>query len=290
MQIINRNNIDMQLLNNLVKKPNIFEESKTQEAFWDNDHISKQMLEAHLNVDWDAASRKADTIYRSCEWIVSSMNLNKDHKVIDLGCGPGLYCSKFAEYGLKVTGIDYSRRSIEYAKQEATRKKLSINYIYQNYLNINYDEEYDLALMIYCDFGVLSDESRNVILTKIHNALKKDGYFIFDIWTTSNEDLVSTYKDWSVNKDGGFWRTDSYVELIDKYYYKDVDVSLSQHVIISEDGEASVYNLWEKCFTVETISMLLEKFGFKIIGIYSDLIGTEYTENTGTLGIVAVKK
>lgn len=290
MNLINNYNINVELLNKCIQKPNLFEHGKTQEDFWDNEHISKQMLEAHLNPDWDAASRKAEIINRSCEWIISSLSLNKNNKVIDFGCGPGLYCTKISEYGLQVTGIDYSKKSIEYAKKEAKRKKLPIKYIYNNYLDVNYNEEFDVALMIYCDFGVLSDENRNVILTKIDKAVKKNGYFIFDVWTTSNKELTSSYKNWSVNLNGGFWRPNSYIELIDKSYFKNHNVSLRQHTIISEDGETNVYNLWERCFTVESISKLLNKFGFEIIDIYSDLIGTEYVENTETLGIVARKK
>lgn len=253
-----------------------------------SEYISEQMLEAHLNPDWDAASRKADTIESSCKWIMSTLNLNKNNKILDLGCGPGLYCTKLSEYGLQVTGIDYSKRSIEYAKEEAIRKNMSIKYKYMNYLDIDYCDEYDIAMMIYCDFGVLSDEISRSILKKIHRALKENGYFIFDIWTTSNEELTSSSRNWSVNLNGGFWRPNSYIELVDKTYYD--NVSLRQHIIVEDKGDISIYNLWERCYTVDSISELLNEFGFEVVEVYSDLIGTEYINGTKTLGVVARKK
>ncbi|MDR1203930.1 MAG: hypothetical protein LBL26_00400 [Peptococcaceae bacterium] len=40
----------------LLRKPALWQRSA--EPFWNDGHISKGMLEAHLNPDWDAASRK----------------------------------------------------------------------------------------------------------------------------------------------------------------------------------------------------------------------------------------
>lgn len=290
MNIFNNLRLDFDLINKCKDKLNIFEEGKSQEAFWDNEHISKQMLEAHINPNWDAASRKAETIEASCKWIISLLNLSKNNKVVDFGCGPGLYCSKLSEYGLHVTGIDYSKRSIEYAKNEAIRNNLSIEYIYKNYLDVDYCDEYDVAMMIYCDFGVLSDESRRIMLRKIHRALKKKGYFIFDIWTTSNKELTSSFSNWSVNVKGGFWSPNSYIELIDKTYYNSQNVSLRQHIIIEDEGKTSVYNLWERCYTLDSIAELLNDFGFEMINVFSDLTGTEYKKGSQTLGVVARRK
>ena len=59
-------------LNRIVKEhlnPPLFEKGKTQEDFWDNEHISKMMLMAHLNPNWDAASRKPATIKGTCQWL-----------------------------------------------------------------------------------------------------------------------------------------------------------------------------------------------------------------------------
>ena len=46
----------------LLQKPVLWQRSA--EPFWDDEHISKGMLEAHLNPDWEAASRKHSFIDR----------------------------------------------------------------------------------------------------------------------------------------------------------------------------------------------------------------------------------
>ena len=51
----------------LLKKPTLWQRST--EPFWDDEHISKGMLEAHLNPDWDAASRPHNIINCSVKWL-----------------------------------------------------------------------------------------------------------------------------------------------------------------------------------------------------------------------------
>lgn len=88
----------------------------TTPEFWDDPHISAKMLKAHLNPDTDAASRRHDFIDRSVEWIVSTFALSPRSRVLDLGCGPGLYAGRIARQAVPVVGIDVSRRSIAYAR------------------------------------------------------------------------------------------------------------------------------------------------------------------------------
>lgn len=48
-------------------KPPIY--TKTKSEFWNDEYISKQMLEAHLDPEFDAASRKLAFIEKSIAWI-----------------------------------------------------------------------------------------------------------------------------------------------------------------------------------------------------------------------------
>jgi len=84
-------------------KPPFFKPGEAR--FWDDPHISKSMLEAHLDPDSDAASRKHATINKEVEHLVSSGWLKPGDRVLDLGCGPGLYASRLSEKGLRLTLI-----------------------------------------------------------------------------------------------------------------------------------------------------------------------------------------
>lgn len=160
------------LLNILQHRPAPYE--RETYPFWDDAHISKGMLEAHLSPDTEAATRKPDFVHRSAQWIAGLAQGSRP-RLLDLGCGPGIYAELFHEAGFDVTGIDFSRRSIEYAQDQSEEKGSGIKFICSNYLGIDYDNVFDIITLIYCDLGVLSPTDRALLLAKIHQALKPGG-------------------------------------------------------------------------------------------------------------------
>ena len=108
-----------------LERPPVYTKSKGE--FWNDEHISKQMLKAHLNPEFDGASRKLDFIEKSVSWIVELVSPSSYPFLLDVGCGPGIYAEKFTQMGFHVTGIDFSNRSINYANQSALKKKLEIS-------------------------------------------------------------------------------------------------------------------------------------------------------------------
>ena len=159
----------------------------TASDLWADEHTSKQMLSFHLNGDIDVSSRNAEFINRSVEWIASEFNIGSHATVADFGCGPGLYSTRLAKRGAQVTGIDFSSRSIEYAKEYAAREQLNISYVNQNYLYFETEDRFDLVLMIMCDFCALSATQRKGILNKFHRILKPGGFVILDVYLSKSK-------------------------------------------------------------------------------------------------------
>src|SRR6185369_15885258 len=89
-------------------------------------------------------------------------------KILDLGCGPGLYAEKLSKYGHEVTGIDFSSSSIDYARSTTQKNNSSIEYLCQNYLNLEYKDKFDLVILIYLDFCVLKPQERKTFLDGVH--------------------------------------------------------------------------------------------------------------------------
>ncbi len=161
-------------------KPSLYE--KGTSFMWTDQYISKQLLNIHLNPELDLGSRKKSTIINTANWILESQKEKGRLNILDLGCGPGLYTEIFAEKGHAVTGIDISKTSIDYAKKSAKAKCLDIQYLNASYLDVEQESgQYDLVVMIYTDFGVLTPSERVSLLKMIYQVLKKGGVFIFDV-------------------------------------------------------------------------------------------------------------
>lgn len=252
-------------------KPNTYEIGN---PLWDDEYISKSMLALHLNPDVESASRSFEFMDRSVDWIASLLR-KQDGKILDLGCGPGLYAKRFADKGFSITGIDFSKRSIAYASENYGGEKNE--FIYKDYLTIDYDDEYDLAILIYCDFGVLSPENRMALLKNIYRGLKHDGLFVLDVLTSNyykefTDSLTVEYEN------GGFWRENPYINIKRNASYPNQNY-LEQYTIITAE-ECATYNIWNHGFEQEEIKMNLLDAGFASVTLYGDVIGANLTDES----------
>lgn len=242
------------------EKPVIYE--KGNSFMWTDEHISKQLLDIHLNPEIDLASRKISTIRKTVKWILDSQKGKSELNILDLGCGPGLYSEIFAQEGHKVTGIDISKNSVDYAQKSAINKGFDIDYINANYLDIELESnKYDLVLLIYADLGVLPPNDRDVLLKMIHKTLKKGGVFIFDVLNDNSLEQKLTPRNWEVVK-SGFWKNSPYMALSESFLYKEQKVILYQHLIIDLGDRIKTYRFWTHFFNQEELKRMLEEHGF----------------------------
>lgn len=198
--------------------PTLYKE--TEAAFWDDDHISKQMLKAHLDPDFNGASRKLDFIEKSVSWIKQIMPSQSYPSLLDVGCGPGLYAERFTAGGYMVTGIDFSRRSIGYARRSAQKAGLNIQYICQDYLTLDIGKPFDLSTMIYCDYGALSTDNRRVVLQNIYRHLKPGGKLLLDVFSMARYNSFQEQQTWELHKHGGFWPRDCHLLFMEHLFHK----------------------------------------------------------------------
>jgi SAM-dependent methyltransferase len=277
-------NID--LIRQLQEKPEPF--TPGEPLFWDDTHISAQMLKWHLNPENDVASRRPETIQRSVDWLVATLGLQAGDAVLDLGCGPGLYAACLAEKDLRITGVDYSRRSIDYATQYARQNNLNIHYRYQNYLTLEDENLYDAALLIYGDFCPLAPEQRRTLLGNVYRALKLGGHFVLDVTTRAHRQKHGNRNGWYAAGQG-FWKPGPHLALEEGFDYPEQFIFLDQVIVIEENGKVSVYRNWFQDFSRETITGELEQAGFAVQSVWNDLLGAPFTKNTEWIGLIAQK-
>lgn len=275
----------MKKLKELTKKPEIFQRSESK--FWNDAYIAKQMLKNHLATGDDRATRKLDTVKQSIQWIKKVAPPNQQTRLLDLGCGPGIYGELFQKAGYQVKGVDISENSIQFAQHSAHTKKLNIQYEVKDYINDEIEGNYDLITLIYCDYGALVPQEQSVLLRKIYNLLDKKGKFIFDVFTPEYYQEKPEFKTWSVNKNS-FWREEEHLLLQAFHRYDEQQAFLNQYIVITEDNVTN-YHIWEQVFTIKTLQTVLEIVGFKNIAFYNNMKGESITDTSETLCIVAEK-
>lgn len=269
-------------------KPKAFE-VYTAEILWADEYTSKQMLKYHLDPDIDLSSRNKDFINKSTEWIISEFNIDNKSRICDFGCAVGFYTSALARTGAKVTGIDFSKSSLEYAKEFAQKEKLNINYVHQNYLEFSTNEKYDLITMIMCDFCALSSSQRKMLLDKFYDLLEKDGTVLLDVYSLKSFDTREESATYERNQLYNFWSEDDYYGFVNTFRYEDEKVILDKYTIIEENSSQVVYN-WLQYFSLESLTKEFKDLGLKIKAVYNDVAGSNYEEESLEFAIVATKE
>jgi 2-polyprenyl-3-methyl-5-hydroxy-6-metoxy-1,4-benzoquinol methylase len=246
------------------------------------------MLSFHLNEEIDASSRNAAFIDRSVEWIASHFSVSVGTKIADFGCGPGLYATMLAQKGADVTGIDFSKRSIQYAQEVATREKHSIQYVNQNYLEFETDGRFHLILMIMCDLCALSPAQRKKMLNKFHTILEAGGSVLLDVYSLTafaQREETAIYK---ANLLNGFWSPNKYYGFLNTFKYEREKVVLDKYTLIEADSTRTVYN-WLQYFSPEELEREIVDCGFKVEELYSDVAGSPFDSETKEFAVVAKK-
>lgn len=255
---------------------------------WTDEYISEQMLSYHLNENVDLSSRNSKFIGRSVEWITSHFDVKAGMKIADFGCGPGLYTTKLAQRNADVTGIDFSKRSIRYAQEVADAEGLSIKYVNQNYLEFDTDEQFDLILMIMCDFCALSPSQRQAMLSKFYKILRIGGAVLLDVYSLAAFDERKEATIYEFNQLNSFWSPNDYYGFQNTFKYDNEKVILDKYTIIELKRTRTIYN-WLQYFSHDALKKEFEDCGFTVENLYSDVTGSAFDAESNEFAIVARK-
>ena len=106
---------------------------------------------------------------------ISLLNIVEGMKVLDAGCGSGVYTEWLIQKGADVTAVDYSKEMLSIAKE----KNLPAKFIEAN---LNYpldffeDEKFDLIL---CPLVIHYIKDLNLLFSEFNRILKPSGIFVF---------------------------------------------------------------------------------------------------------------
>ncbi len=263
-------------------------EHYTASDLWSDEYTSAQMLKYHLNEQVDLSSRNSAFIERSVAWIVSHFAIDSGARVADFGCGPGLYTTRLARHDAHVTGIDFSSRSIQYAKDVAAKEGLNIQYVNKNYLDFDTGNRFHLITMIMCDFCALSPAQRHTMLNKFSDFLEPGGAVLLDVYSLTafaQREESATYQ---ANLLDGFWSPDDYFGFLNTCKYPDEKVVLDQYTIVEKHRTRTVYN-WLQYYDPNELKREVSECGLEVGETYADVAGSPYDPRKTEFAVVAQK-
>ena len=274
-----------ELLKQINRRPALFE-CYTADALWTDEHTAGEMLKYHLNEDLAMASRTGAFIERSVTWLQSRFAIGAATRVADFGCGPGLYTARLAALGAQVTGIDFSANSLGYARQEATRRRLAVDYQQQNYLEFASDKRFDLITLIMCDFCALSPEQRRQLLGIFRAHLAEGGAVVLDVYSLASYRQRQEFAGYEHRQLNGFWAAGDYYGFLNTFKYDDEKVVLDKYTIVEATRTREVCN-WLQYYSLEALTREFAESGFTIREVFADAAGAPYREDGPEFAVVA---
>ena len=200
--------------------------------------------------------------------VVSSLNydlwlefiepyLNENDTVLDLACGSGTLLTMLKLKGYNCEGLDLSSDIIDIANEKAKINHLHIPYYVADMTNFNLNKQYDMITCFFDSVNFLkTQEDIDNLFNCVKKHLKKDGLFIFDIFSKT---MFDEYDNNLIEEDYHTFKI--------KWLTKKVNSTTLKHNITITEGDVVFNEAYYEYFH-KLKSLNLD--GFKLVKLCGD--------------------
>ena len=258
---------------------------------WHDQEFSRRMLAEHLSQSHDAASHRFDRIDRQVAWIHRELLEGTPTRVLDLGCGPGLYTSRLARLGHECVGIDFSPASVAYATAQADESGLPCSYTLQDMRTADYGRGYGLVMLIFGEFNVFRPRDARTILEKAHAALVPGGVLLLEAHTfEAVREMGERGAHW-YSAASGVFADKPYLCLRESFWHPDhASTTERYYVVDGQTGGVTRYASSMQAYTDAEYRALLSECGFGDIRFHPSMGGDEDERESGLVVITSRKE
>ena len=212
----------------------------------------------------------------------------KPAKLCDCACGTGSLSVRFAEMGVKVTGVDISGEMLARAQAKARQRGVQAMFVEQDMCALELPRPVD-ALVCGCD-GVnylLEDARLNAFFARAHACLKPGGVLAFDI--------SSPWKLRNVLGNGFFGEERDDVAYLWSNHFDEASGTVKMDLTFFVREREELFRRFtevhvQKAHDPEHLAALLTANGFSQAEIYGDKTFAPPTEREMRIHIAAVRE
>jgi SAM-dependent methyltransferase len=241
---------------------------------WDEPGFSKRMLREHLSQAHDGASRRSQRIEEHVAFINSDILPFRRARVLDLGCGPGLYALRLVRHGHDCTGIDFGPASIDYAREEAATQGLACSFVLGDIRDVEFGEAFDLVMLLFGELNLFTRDEVIALLRRCSAALAPGGSVLLEVHSSDavrRRGLMAST--WSAPQSGLFSER-PHLRLDESFWLDEQRIAGGRHWIV----DAATSEVWRHAWTMQAYSdaeyeALLSDAGLELTRRYDSLTG-----------------
>ncbi len=157
---------------------------------WHDADFSERMLGIHLDQGSHMASRTLEVVGLHVAWLCdrlqAALGKTEGLRILDVGCGPGLYCHELARRGHTAIGFDFAPAPLRHAREVAERDGLDCTFHHADLTQLN-DEtlaQFGQVDAITFWFGEFNSFRRDVaaqFLKRLARVLEPGGLFVLEV-------------------------------------------------------------------------------------------------------------
>lgn len=228
---------------------------------WNDPDFSRRMLREHLSQDHDLASRRAATVAAQAAWLADRFLPPAGGRVLDLGCGPGLYAPHFLAGGRRYAGVDFSPASIDHARHHPGLQDAA--FVLGDLLDAPLGGPHDLALLLYGEFNVFPPEDAARLLARVRDALAPGGTLVLEVQTPAAVRTVGQGPDtWSAAPSGLFSDSPYLCLVRNRWFAAEATARQTFFVVDAGTAEVEAMSSTTRAWTEAELAALLAEAGF----------------------------
>lgn len=255
---------------------------------WNDPDFSERMLAEHLSQEHDLASRRSATIDEHVEWIFATVLDGRPARVLDLGCGPGLYAHRLAFRGCEVVGLDFSPASIRHAAEVAEDRGLSCRFVHADVRDEDFGGGFDLVMMIFGQLNVFPRDRAMEIVRKAHAALEPGGRLLLEVQDAEQIQKGGEAGPSWYSAQTGLFADTPHLVLQESFWDDESRASTTRFMVVdARTGAVDSYALSNEAYTDDELDKTLRRAGFGRVQRFASLRGTEAVEETDLPVVVA---
>lgn len=230
---------------------------------WNEPGFSRRMLREHLSQAHDAASRRTEIVDAQVAWLHEQVLAGRPSRVLDLGCGPGLYTERLAKLGHSCEGIDFSPASIEYARERARRENADCRYREEDLRSADFGSEFDLVLLLFGEFNAFTPADAAQIARKARGSLRGGGHLLLEAHTPEAVHETGARPAFWYTAERGLFGDEPHLVLRESFWDADATAASQRYFVIdAASGAVAHYGGSLQAYDPEEYRALLDDAGF----------------------------
>lgn len=241
---------------------------------WHEPGFSARMLREHLSQSHDAASRRTAIIAEHVAWIHTSVLHDQSARILDLGCGPGLYTQRLSALGHACTGIDFSPASIDYAREQSAATGSRIAYHLADIRRADFGAGYTLVMFIFGELNVFRPADAQRILAKAYAALEAGGQILLEVSTFEGVEKIGRQPPTWYTRQSGLFSDRPHLYLTESFWDVGAAVATERYFVLDgATGGLTRFAASTQAYQDKQYAAMLLGAGFDSVAVHPSLTG-----------------